>query len=198
MIRLILASRSPIRASLLAQARVRFEVVPPRLDEAALKGSLLAEGAPPRDVADSLAEMKARRVAAKHPDALVLGLDQVLTAEGRLFDKPRDLTEAATHLRLLRGRQHTLLSAAVICRADTPLWRHVGAARLWMRAFSDEFLDGYLSSGGEEILESVGAYKLEAGGAQLFDRIEGDYFTILGLPLLPILAFLRLHGTCPT
>lgn len=191
---LILASGSSARAAMLTAAGVDFEVVPAALDEAALKASLAEEGAPARDVVDMLAEFKAVRISARYPGRLVLGADQVLVLEGRIFDKPRDIDEARNQLALLRGRRHELLSAVVICEDGHPVWRQVGTARLTMRNFSDAFLKNYLVRHGEALLGSVGAYRLEQGGVTLFDRIDGDYFTILGLPLLPVMSYLRLRG----
>lgn len=194
---LILASRSRIRAKLLEAAGVQLEIVPSRVDEAAVKEALRTEGAPPRDVADALASLKAARVSARHPERLVLGADQVLAIEGRIYDKPSDLDEARLQLRALRGKAHTLLSAVVVFEGSRPVWRHVGTARLNMRAFSDAFLEQYLSRYGEDLLDSVGAYKLEDGGAALFDRVEGDYFSVLGLPLLEVLSYLRVRQVIP-
>ena len=191
---LILASRSPARADLLRRARVWFAVDPAAVDEAAVKAALLAEKAPPRDVADALAALKAHRVAARRPDRLVLGADQVLVCGGRLFDKPCDAGEAREQLLALRGRPHELLSAAVVYEAGQAVWRHVGRARLHMRAFSDAFLDAYLAEEGDAVRDTVGGYRLEDGGAQLFDRVEGDLFTVMGLPLLELLGFLRSRG----
>jgi septum formation protein len=193
---LILASRSPIRARLLDAAGVAFEVRPAAVDEVAITEAMVAEGAPPRDLAATLAEMKARRISAAVPGTLVLGADQVLVCEGRLLDKPGDLEAAAAQLRALRGRTHELLSAAVICRDGLPVWRHVGRAQLVMRPFSDAFLDEYLESESSDIADCVGAYRLEGRGAQLFSRVQGDYFTVLGLPLLELLAYLRTIGVC--
>ena len=188
---LILASRSAARAALLRRARVPFELAATAVDEAAVKASMLAEGAPARDVADALAELKARRVASRRPDRLVLGADQVLVCDGHLLDKPVDKAAARAQLVALRGRAHQLLSAAVVFEEARPVWRHVGRAELAMRAFSDSFLDRYLEEEGDEVLASVGAYRIEDGGAQLFSRVTGDLFTIMGLPLLELLAFLR-------
>lgn len=191
---LIFASRSSGRSAMLRAASIPFEAFPAAVDEQAVKAALLAEEAPPRDIADTLAEMKAQRVAHRAPEALVLGADQVLTCEGRLFDKPATLEEARAHLQALRGRTHDLHSAAVVYEAGRPVWRHVSRARLTMRAFSDDFLDSYVEAEGERLFSTVGAYEIEGRGAQLFARIEGDPFTIIGLPLLELLAFLRTRG----
>lgn len=192
---LILASSSSSRAALLTAAGVEFEALPARIDETAIKEALGAEGAPARDIASALAELKARRVGARRAGRLTLGADQVLVCDGRLFDKPADRADAADHLRALRGKTHQLLSAAVICEGETPVWRHVGQAKLTMRPFTDAFLDEYLEREGEAVLSTVGAYRLEGLGAQLFQRVDGDYFSILGLPLLEVLGFLRARGS---
>jgi septum formation protein len=191
---LILASRSETRSALLSRAGIPHEVQVAGVDEATVKAAMLAEGAPPRDVADALAELKARRIATRDPERLVLGADQVLECDGKIFDKPRDLAEARTQLVELRGRAHELLSAAVIFESGRPVWRHVGRARLEMRQFSDAFLNGYLESQSKVVTSSVGGYLIEEVGAQLFNRVHGDLFTILGLPLLEILSFLRTRG----
>lgn len=189
---LVLASSSEARARALRDAGVPLaDIAPAHIDEAAIRESLQAENAVPRDIADALAEMKGRRVSARFPGAFVLGADQVLVFEGEIFDKPRDLAEARKHLTRLRGKSHELLSAAVIVQDGAPIWRHIGAARLTMRPFSDRFLDEYLEAEGDAVLSSVGAYRIEGPGAQLFSRVAGDYFSILGLPLLEILGFLR-------
>jgi septum formation protein len=186
---LILASASPARAALLQGAGVAIEVMPARIDEDAVKASFEAEGAGPRDLADALAAMKAQRVSARLPGALVLGADQVLDCDGRRFDKPRDAAEARAQLLELRGRPHRLHSAAAVARDGAVIWRHVGLARLTMRPFTDAFLDRYVAAEGERLTQSV--YRLEGPGAQLFSQVQGDYFTVLGLPLLELLGFLR-------
>lgn len=194
--KLILASGSTIRAEMLRNAGVEVETLVARVDETTIKGAMLAENARPRDIADTLAEMKARRVAMKHPETLVLGADQVLVCDGQLYDKPETVEEARAQLKSLRGKAHELLSAAVIFENGAPVWRHIGRAQLMMREFSDEFLDAYVTAQGDDLLTTVGAYKLEGAGAQLFSRVQGDYFSVLGLPLLEVLEFLRSRGIC--
>ena len=164
------------------------------IDEAAVKDSLRGAGAGAAEIAETLAELKAKRISPRHAGQLVLGADQVLDCEGRIFDKPEDAAAARDQLTTLRGRRHRLLSSAVVLRDDVRLWHHTGQAVLTMRDFSDAFLDGYLAAVGPQACESVGAYQLEGRGAQLFAAVSGDYFTILGLPLLPLLDFLRRHG----
>lgn len=194
---LILASQSDIRATLLRNAGLDFTVAAARIDEEAIKASLLAEEASPRDIADTLAEMKAQRIAAKHPDALVIGCDQVLAFGSAIYAKPQTPEEALTQLKALRGQTHQLLSAAVIYGEGKPLWRHVGVVRLRMRDASDAYLDGYVARNWDSIRHAVGAYKLEEEGVRLFSRIDGDYFSVLGLPLLELLSYLTLRGTLP-
>lgn len=191
---LVLASASAVRARLLREAGVSFEVRPSGLDEAEVKASLLAEKHDPAVVADALAERKAIRVSRSHPETLVLGCDQTLVFEGRLIDKSTNLAEARAHLRHLRGKRHDLLTAVVLAKGGAPVWRRLERCSLWMRPFSDEFLDGYFLAEGNKVLGSVGGYFLEGRGVQLFERVEGDYFSILGLPLVPLLAALREHG----
>ncbi|MFL4469377.1 nucleoside triphosphate pyrophosphatase [Tateyamaria armeniaca] len=191
---IILASGSAIRAQLLRNAGVDFDVQVARIDEAAIKDSLLAEAAPPRDIADALAEMKARKVADKNPEAMVIGCDQVLAFDNGILSKPSSPEDAANQLRRMRGQQHMLLSAAVIYSEGKPIWRHIGQVRLRMRDVSDEYLDGYISRNWDDIRHSVGAYQLEGEGVRLFHSINGDYFHVLGLPLLELLAFLTLRG----
>lgn len=189
----VLASASSARAAILRHAGVEIEVVAPGVDEAALKAGLLAEGASPRDVADALAEAKAVKVSRKRC-GLVIGADSTLDLDGRLYDKPADLAEAREHLKAFRARTHQLHSAAVIAEDGAPLWRVVSSSTLTMRNVSDAFLDRYIEAEGDALLQCVGCYRLEGLGAQLFSKIDGDYFAILGLPLLPLLDFLRLRG----
>jgi len=188
---IVLASASQARRALLTAAGLDLVVDPAAVDEATLKASLAAEGAGPAEIAEALAELKASRVSSRHPGRLVIGADQILECEGRSFDKPADRAAARLQLSALRGRRHSLYSAALAMRDGHRLWHHVGRADLTMRAFGDSFLDSYLDRAGSAATASVGAYQLEGLGAQLFARIEGDYFTILGLPLLPLLEFLR-------
>ena len=191
---IVLASKSRSRAAVLAGAGVTFETEDSEVDEGALKARLLAEGAGPRVVAEQLGEAKALAVSARRPDDVVIGADQTLDLGGVLYDKPADLAEARSHLTAMRGRGHALHGGIVAAERGQVVWRTTETSRLWMRDFSDAFLDGYLARGGSALLASVGCYQLEGEGAQLFERIEGDYFAILGLPLLPLLGFLRRRG----
>ncbi|WP_027245215.1 Maf family protein [Leisingera daeponensis] len=191
---IVLASGSEIRAHLLRQAGIEFDTDVPRLDELAIKTALLAEQAPPRDIADALAEAKARKISAKHPGRLVLGCDQVLDFEGQLLSKPASAEIALSQLKQMRGKRHMLLSAAVIYRDGEPIWRHVGQVRLVMRNCSDAYLENYVSRNWDSIRHAVGAYKLEEEGVRLFASIEGSYFNVLGLPLMELISYLGLQG----
>jgi len=190
----VLASASPVRAALLRAAGIPITVDVAAIDEAEVKTSLRAEQAEPAAIAEALAELKAQRVARRQPGRLIIGADQVLECGGILFDKPVDLAAARSQLLALRGRDHRLVSAVLLVRDGQRVWHHVDRANLKMRNFSTDFLDRYLRSAGDAALSSVGAYQLEGMGAQLFAAIDGDYFTILGLPLLPLLDILREHG----
>lgn len=189
----VLASKSAARAAVLTGAGVPFETAVAGVDEDAVKTALLAEGASARDVADALAELKALKVS-RNTHSFVIGSDQTLEFEGRLYDKARDLDEARQRLKAMRGKPHKLHSAVVVAQDGAPIWREIVSATLTMRDFSDHFLEAYLVTEGEQALSSVGVYRLEGPGAQLFSKIEGDYFAILGLPLMGLLDLLRRHG----
>jgi septum formation protein len=191
---IVLASGSAIRRTLLTAAGVDFQVHALPVDEDGVKQALRLETDHPGRVAETLAEMKAMRVSAKHPGVIVIGADQMLDCETIWFDKPVDAEAAAAQLRALRGKTHRLTSAVVAVRDGRRLWHHTDSAKLTMRRFSDDFLADYLARAGDGVLASVGAYQLEGVGAQLFMLVEGDHFTILGLPLLPLLDFLRENG----
>lgn len=195
---LLLASASTIRLQLLRNAGLQVTASPARVDEDAIRQALEAESATPRDIADALAEVKARKLADKNPTALVLGCDQVLAFKGRVFAKPTSPQDARAQLHNLRGQTHQLLSALVLYDDAKPIWRHVGQARLTMLPVSDAYIDAYLSRNWDSARHSVGAYKLEEEGVRLFSAIEGDYFTILGLPLLPLLGYLGQRGFIAT
>lgn len=191
--RLILASQSTSRRMLLEAAGVPFEALAPGVDEEAAKASLgdLA----PRDFADALAELKALRLSTRAPGTLVLGCDSVVALEdGRILDKAADRAEAATHLRAMSGKRHHLYSAAVIAENGRPVWRVVDRATMHVRPLSDSFISAYLDADWEQARWCVGVYRLEGPGAQLFSRIDGSHFTVIGLPLLPILDYLRVRG----
>ena len=195
---IILASGSRIRAQLLANAGLEFTVSVARVDEEAIRASMLSDEASPRDLADLLAELKAQRVAARHPAALVIGCDQILALGRDIYAKPQTPADALSQLQSLRGQTHQLRSAAVIYGEGKPLWRHVGIVRLHMRDASDAYLTDYVDRNWDSIRHSVGAYKLEEEGVRLFTRIDGDYFNVLGLPLLELLSYLTQRGTLPS
>ncbi|WP_020590429.1 Maf family protein [Kiloniella laminariae] len=188
----ILASASSARQQLLENAGVRLaKLLPAALDEEAVKEALKQEGATALQVAETLAELKARKVSLSNPGCFVIGADQMLECNGIWFDKPVDRDHAAAHLKALAGKTHQLQCSVCVVKDGQRLWHHNETASLTLRALDPDFITRYLDAAGEEILQSVGAYQLEGLGAQLFQRIQGDYFTILGLPLLPLLTFLR-------
>lgn len=194
---LILASTSAIRLDLLRNAGLDVTAQAARIDEDSIRQSLEAEAAKPRDIADTLADMKAARISNRHPDALVLGCDQVLDFKGKVFSKAESPAQAREQLLTLRANSHALLSAAVLYEQGKPVWRHIGEARLVMRNFSEPYLDAYIARNWPAIGHAVGGYMLESEGVRLFERIDGDYFTILGLPLLPLLSYLSTRGHIP-
>lgn len=189
----VLASGSASRRSLLANAGVEATSIKPNVDEDAAKAAFRAEGMRVADQAMRLAELKAVKVSRKH-SGLVIGGDQMLNLDGEPLDKPADMAEAASHLRRFSGKAHRLETAIVIAENGEPVWRHLTSPKLTVRPLDDTFIDHYLKVAGPDILNTVGAYQLEGMGAQLFSRIEGDYFSILGLPLLPLLDYLRIRG----
>lgn len=191
---LILATGSAIRQHLFRQAGVSFDVHVARVDEHSLREAMLAARAKPRDIADALAEAKAKKVSGKHPGRLVLGCDQILWFDGQILSKPESVDDARQQLRSLSGQTHDLFSAAVIYDDTKPVWRHVGQVRLRMRNITDDYLNGYLDRNWDSIQHSVGGYKLEEEGVRLFERIEGDHFNVLGVPMLETLSYLTLRG----
>lgn len=193
---LILASGSPYRRKMLEAAGLSFEVVVADVDEAALKQALVSRCPRPQaaEVAQALARAKAEAVSGRHPEALVIGADQVLALGDELFDKPGDAAAARSQLARLRGNTHRLVSAVALAQGGHVLWHHADEATLAMRAFSDAFLDSYIADAGPGIHRIVGAYEIEGPGIQLFDRVCGDHFTIIGLPLVALLAELRSRG----
>lgn len=197
MSRIILASGSEIRRQIMQGAGLDFEVISKAVDEAAIKASMLAEGVPFRDIADALAEAKAMRVS-RLEEGLVIGADQIMLMEDRLYDKPKTVDEARERLKAMRGKSHYLMGAVVICENGAPVWRHMAKTKLTMRDFSDQFLENYLTLEADHLTRSVGAYRFEGPGAQLFTKVDGDFFSILGLSLLPVLDYLRLRGAIET
>ena len=193
MSRIILASGSAIRKQILDGAGLNYEVIIKPVDEAAIKDSMLAENSRLQDIADALAEAKALRVS-RQIDGFVIGADQIMVMDNQLFDKPKDLGEARERLLSMRGKRHELIGAVVVCENGRPVWRHLSKTNLWVREFSNEFLDWYIEQEGEALMKSVGAYRFEGPGAQLFEKVEGGFFAILGLDLLPVLDYLRVRG----
>ncbi len=196
--RLILASASSARRAVLESAGLRFEAIAAAVDEAAIKEAAQAEAIPPTDAAVILADAKAERIARRDTEALVIGCDQLLVCEGRWFDKPANPASARDQLLALRGRMHELVTAVVCHRQGQRVWHHVARPRLTMRDFSESFLDAYLALEGDHVTSSVGAYRMEGPGAQLFSKVDGEQAAILGMPLLPLLGFLRQHRVLMT
>ena len=194
--RLILASGSAIRRQILDGAGLDYEVITRPVDETAIKEAMLAENARLRDIADALAEAKAMRVS-RQEAGLVIGADQIMVMDNTLFDKPNSLEDARERLISMRGKKHELIGAVVICENGAPVWRHMCKTKLWVRDFSDAFLDWYIETEGQALMKSVGAYRFEGPGSQLFEKVKGDFFAILGLDLLPVLDYLRTRGVVP-
>lgn len=194
MAEIVLASGSETRAAMLRAAGVPFRVAKAAVDEDALREALLAEGTSPRDLSDALAEMKALRVSARTPGAVVVGSDQILALGGEVFTKQPDREAARDALMKLRGQRHSLFSAAVICEDGKPVWRHVSEVKLMMRMFSEDYLDAYLDRNWPDVSGAVGCYHYEGEGVRLFTQVTGDYHTVLGMPLLPLLNYLTTRG----
>ena len=194
---IILASASETRAQMLRAAGLDIAVMAARVDEEAVRQSMTSEGAKPRDIADALADVKARKIANRCPDAVVIGCDQVLEFAGQAWAKAETADAARAQLQTLRGQTHLLHSAVVLYDGARPIWRHIGEVRLTMRKFSDAFLDDYLARNWDAARDSVGTYRIEEEGIRLFSRVDGDHFTVLGLPLLPVLSYLGDRGFIP-
>ena len=195
---LVLASQAAVRAAMLRAVGLSFSVQPARMDEGAVKDAMRTEDPEGRETARALAALKARRVSAGAPGAFVIGADQLLICGDEWFDKPVDVDDARGQLQRLRGRQHTLVTAVSVVRDEAEIWGEVVCPQLTMRPFSDAFLERYLEQAGDGILACVGGYEAEGLGGQLLAEIKGDWFAVLGLPLLPLLGFLREHGLVET
>lgn len=194
MAQIILASGSRIRADLLRQAGIEFDIVKSDVDESVIKQKARERGDPIRDIAMSLAAAKAKKVSQQHPGAMVIGADQILGFDNEMFDKPESMEDAAKRLLILSGKAHVLYNAACIFRDGEVRWQTITYPRLTMRTLSEQEIYRYLAAAGPNVLSSVGAYQLEGLGARLFHEIEGDYFSILGLPLLQVTGFLEEQG----
>ena len=195
--RIILASGSQIRADILRGAGLDFDVIVKPVDEAAIKEALLSENVPMRDIADALAEAKSVRVS-RLETGLVIGADQIMVMDKTLYDKPKTIKEARMRLLDMRGKTHALIGAVVISEGGQAVWRYASKTKLQVRDFSEDFLDRYLEAEGDIVLKSVGGYRFEGRGSQLFSKVEGDFFSILGLSLLPVLDYLRVRGAIDT
>ena len=189
--RLILASQSTSRRAMLENVGLKFDCIPADLDEDGITARLLKSVVKPEGIASALAQEKAEYVSLKNPDALVIGADQVLEIEGKLLSKATSAADAQEKLKQLRGKTHRLISSVCVAQKGKAIWQHQDQARLTMRNVNDQILAGYCAAAGPALTRSVGAYELEGIGAWLFERVEGDYFTILGLPLLPLLGYLQ-------
>lgn len=194
--RIILASASKSRANLLKNAGVEVETMPADIDEKSVR--IAMDGQEPADIAEILARLKAEAISAAHPNAVVIGADQVLACEGEIYEKPEDMEAARQTLLNLRGQTHELISAVAIAEHGATNWTHTETAKLTMRDITPEFIGRYLAAAGDDVLNSVGAYQLEGLGVQLFSKVNGDFFTILGLPLIPLLTTLREKELIPT
>lgn len=195
MTRLLLASQSAGRAQMLRDAGLDFDLEPAHLDETALIDGLLAEGQPARNIADALAEAKAVKLSGRHPGQLVIGCDQILALDdGSILAKPHGPADAEAQLARLSGQRHRLWSAVVVAENSVPLWRHVGEAKMWVRPLSPAFISAYVAAEWDRIRWTVGCYEVEGAGVQLFSRTEGDRWTIIGLPMLALLDWLRGRG----